>query len=78
MYCWDKVPWPLLPTNYTGYFRGIARIFPWGGPKYHFQNFGKCNPTEEISGEAVGTFPNYLNGYEPSNRVVILERFRLP
>ena len=24
------------------YFRGVARIFPWGGPKYRFQNFGKC------------------------------------
>ena len=22
---------------------GIARIFPWGGPKYSFQNFGTCN-----------------------------------
>ena len=23
--------------------RGVARIFPWGTPKYRFQNFGKCN-----------------------------------
>ena len=23
--------------------RGVARIFPWGRPKYRFQNFGKCN-----------------------------------
>ena len=23
-------------------FRGVARIFPWGGPKYHFQK-PKCN-----------------------------------
>ena len=23
--------------------RGVVRIFHWGGPKYRFQNFGKCN-----------------------------------
>ena len=52
----------------------IARIFPWGGPKYRFQNFGKFNLGKYPGG--VVTFPNYLNGYVPPNRVVILERFR--
>ena len=59
--------------------RGVARIFPWGGPKYRFHNFCKMNViwgnTQSPGG--VGTFPNYLNGYVPPNRVVILERFRL-
>ena len=60
--------------------RGVARIFPWGGPKYRFQNFGQCNfgqyplPLPPLPG-GVGTFPNYLNGYVPSNRVMILECF---
>ena len=60
--------------------RGVARIFPWGGPKYRFQNFGKCNLGEYPlpHGDAgVGTFPNYLNGYVQPNKVVTLERFRL-
>ena len=64
--------------------RGVARIFPWGGHKYRFQNFGKCNlgeyslrPGDESPWWGVGTFPNHLNGYVPPNRVVILERFRL-
>ena len=36
--------------------RGVARNFPWGAPKYLFQNFGKCNleeypsPTPQGSG----------------------------
>ena len=59
---------------------GVARSFPWGGSKYRFQNFGKCNlgeyslftpPPHNTGG--VGTFPNYLNGNVPPNRVMILE-----
>ena len=45
-------------------FRGVARNFPWGGPKYRFQNFGKCNLGEfplsrgdESSGGGGGYFP---------------------
>ena len=65
--------------------RGVARIFPWGWPKYRFYNFCKCNlgqyplprDTSSRGGGEGGTFPNYLKGYVPSNRVVILERFRL-
>ena len=61
--------------------RGVARIFPWGTwPKYRFHNFCKCYlgqyPLPSSPG-GVNTFPNYLNGYVPPNRVVILERFRL-
>ena len=33
----------ILKHVLTPYIRGVARIFPWGGPKYRFQNFGKCN-----------------------------------
>ena len=32
-----------LQSQNSVYFRGVARIFSWGGPKYRFQNFGKCN-----------------------------------
>ena len=61
------------------FFRGVARIFPWDGPKYRFKNFGTLGeypppPRDESSG---GTFSNYLNGYVSPNRMVILERFRL-
>ena len=49
--------------------RGVASIFPWGGLKYGFQNFGKCNLGEylvplgmSLPG-GVGTFPNYLHTY---------------
>ena len=39
-------------------------MFPWSGPEYRFQNFGKCNlgeyplaPGDELSGEGSGHFP---------------------
>ena len=60
--------------------RGVARIFPWGGPKYRFQNLGKCNlgeyPLPLPPPLGSGYFPNYQNGYVPLNRVMILECFR--
>ena len=64
--------------------RGEARIFPWGGPKLSVLRISvnviresTHSPPDESSQGGVGTFPNYLNGYVPPNRVVILERFRL-
>ena len=64
--------------------RGVAKIFPWGTwPKYCFRNFCKCNlgqyplPRGCVIPGGSEYFPNYLNGYVPLNRVVILERFRL-
>ena len=32
--------------------RDVARISPWGGPKYHFQNFSKC-----MTHAQVGEYP---------------------
>ena len=62
-----------------GYFLGV-------GPNTVFRISVNVNwestypltPGDESSpGRVVGTFPNYLNGYVPPNRVVILERVRL-
>ena len=35
---------------------GVAGIFPWGGPKYRFQNFGKFGrvPTPPPLGRDIG------------------------
>ena len=59
--------------------RGVARIFPWGRPNFDNCNLGEYPlPPPGVSHPGgVGTFPNYLNGYVPPNRVVMLERFRL-
>ena len=35
--------WATTPPS-----RDVARIFPWGGPKYRFQNLGKCCVTNII------------------------------
>ena len=57
----------------------VARIFPWGGPKYLFQNFGKCNlgeyplPLVDESSGGRGEVDRYVL----PNKVVILERCRL-
>ena len=48
---------PLSPVVLPSHNRDVTRIFPWGGPKYRFQNFGKFQ--NQIFGR-VGTFPNYL------------------
>ena len=72
-----KIRWGLLTPLWTSQpqtlwnttpgekcFRGVARIFPWGGPKYHIQNFSKCNlgeyplpPGDESSPGGVGKLP---------------------
>ena len=74
----------LIFTQLAEHSMGVAKIFPWGWTKYCFHNFCKCNwgqyPLPRgcvIRGGGIGTFPNYLNGYVPPNRVVILECFPL-
>ena len=42
--------------------RGVARSFPWGGSKYRFQNFGKCNLGEY---SLLTPPPNRGSGYFP-------------
>ena len=42
----------------TKNIRGVARICPWGGLKYRFRNFGKCNLGEyPLSLQGSGHFP---------------------
>ena len=34
-----------VPSSSAYHCRGVARFFPWGGPKFRIQNFGKCRVT---------------------------------
>ena len=59
-----------MNLRHSGTFSRVAfqqftvRIFPWGGPKYRFQNFGQCNlgehplpPSGVIHPRGSGYFP---------------------
>ena len=41
--------------------RGVARMFPWGGPKYRFHNFCICNATKWLTSEFGGIWWVYCH-----------------